>query len=54
MAKLLELLQTFWDKDSTGRAIFLGVVSFGLLLFIAWFLLFSGLNTPAQFIYDQF
>ena len=49
-----ELLCSFNDAHPTAAPVLYFVVTLVLLLAIAWFLLFSGLNTSADFVYNQF
>ena len=54
MKSIEELLTSFNDAHPTAAPVLYFVVTLVLLLAIAWFLLFSGLNTSADFVYNQF
>ena len=51
---LEERLDTFNEKHPAAAPVLYFVVALVLLLAIAWFLLFSGFNTTADFVYNQF
>ena len=54
MKSIEELLAAFNERHPAGAPVLYFVVALILLLAIAWFLLFSGLNTTADFVYNQF
>ena len=54
MKSIEELLVAFNDAHPVAAPILYFAVTLVLLLVIAWFLLFSGLNTSADFVYNQF
>ena len=54
MKSIEELLNAFNERHPVAAPVLYFVVVLVLLLAIAWFLLFSGLNTTADFVYNQF
>lgn len=51
---IAELLDALAEKHPVGAAVLYFVVALVLLVVLIWFLLFSGLNTSADFVYNQF
>lgn len=54
MKSLEERLNALNEKHPVGMAVLYFVVVLVLLLAIVWMLLFSGLSTTADFVYNQF
>ena len=54
MKSLEELVAAFNEKHPVVAPLLYFVVAFALLVIMIWFLLFSGLNTSADFVYNQF
>lgn len=51
---ITEVLDAFAEKHPVAAPVLYFVVAFALLVILIWFLLFSGLNTSADFVYNQF
>ena len=51
---IAEILEEFAQKHPAAAPILYFVVAFTLIVVLIWFLLFSGLNTSADFVYNQF
>ncbi len=49
-----EMLATLHEQHPKAAVALYFGVAFVLILAIAWFLLFSGLNASADFVYNQF
>lgn len=54
MKSLVEILEAFNEKHPVAAPVLYFVVAVILLVIMIWFLLFSGLNTSADFVYNQF
>ena len=54
MKTLAEILDAFAQKHPAMAPVLYFAVTFALLVILIWFLLFSGLNTSADFVYNQF
>ena len=54
MKTLEEMLASFNEKHPVAAPLLYFFVTLTLLLIMIWFLLFSGLNTSADFVYNQF
>ena len=54
MKTVEEFLSEFNERHPVAAPVLYFVVALVLLLAIVWFLLFSGLNTTADFVYNQF
>lgn len=51
---LSEWLDGFAQRHPVAAPLLYFAVALALLVVMAWFLLFSGLNTSADFVYNQF
>lgn len=51
---LFEMLDAFNERHPVVAPIAYFAVALALLVIMIWFLLFSGLNTSADFVYNQF
>jgi hypothetical protein len=51
---LYEQVRVYAEQKSWVKPLLTGLCCFSLMLLLAWFVLFSGLNTPREFIYNQF
>lgn len=54
MKSFEELLGTFNEKHPVAAPVLYFCIALVLLVIMIWFLLFSGLNTSADFVYNQF
>ena len=54
MKSIEELLTSFNERHPKAAPLLYFAVTLVLQLAIVWFLLFSGLNTSADFVYNQF
>ena len=54
MKRIEEILEGFNERHPVAAPLTYFTVVLVLLLAMAWFLLFSGLNTSADFVYNQF
>ena len=54
MKTIEELLTTFNDEHPVAASLLYFAVVLILLAVLIWFLLFSGMNTTADFVYNQF
>ena len=54
MKSLEDLIASFNERHPVGAPVLYFVVALALLIIMIWFLLFSGLNTSADFVYNQF
>ena len=51
---LADILDAFNEKHSVAAPLLYFIVALVLCVVMIWFLLFSGLNTTADFVYNQF
>lgn len=54
MKGIAEILDEFAREHPVAAPVLYFLVAFALLVVLIWFLLFSGLNTSADFVYNQF
>ena len=54
MKSIEELLTSFNEAHPVAAPLLYFAVTLVLLCTIVWFLLFSGMNTSADFVYNQF
>ena len=54
MKSLEELITSFNERHPAAAPVLYFCVTLALLVVMVWFLLFSGLNTSADFVYNQF
>ena len=54
MKTLEELISAFNEQHPVAAPVLYFAVTLTLLVIMIWFLLFSGLNTSADFVYNQF
>lgn len=54
MKGIEELLAGFNERHPVAAPVLYFCVTLALLVIMIWFLLFSGLNTSADFVYNQF
>ena len=54
MKTIEELLTAFNDEHPVAAPLLYFAVALILLVVLIWFLLFSGMNTTADFVYNQF
>ena len=54
MKSLEEVVGAFNEKHPVAAPVLYFLVTLALLVIMIWFLLFSGLNTSADFVYNQF
>ena len=54
MKGIAEILDSFTEKHPVAAPVLYFIVVLALLVVLIWFLLFSGLNTSADFVYNQF
>ena len=54
MKGIAEILDSFAERHPVAAPVLYFTVVLVLLVVLIWFLLFSGLNTSADFVYNQF
>ena len=54
MKHIEDILDSFNEKHPVATPMLYFAITLVLLVVLIWFLLFSGLNTSADFVYNQF